>query len=53
MAKISIADLSELNFGFVCDYIYRYNQTMKDIYGKTDDPKESVVEATQSDFNNF
>jgi hypothetical protein len=53
MAKLSIAELDEMNFGFVCDYIYKYNQTMKQIYGSQDSQSETVTEATQADFNRF
>ena len=55
MAKLCITDLDNLNFGFVCDYLYKYNTRLSRAYGNDSgiSKREEVTEATQADFNNF
>lgn len=55
MAKLCIADLDNLNFGFVCDYLYKYNNRLSRAYGNDSGTsnKEEIIEANQADFNNF
>jgi hypothetical protein len=52
---LTITDIDQLNLGSIIDYLYAYNDIIKQQYGIEDNnqPESDVKVANQADFNSF